>query len=249
MHKQSVKPKVSVVMATYNGENYISHQIESILNDISLSDELVVYDDASTDNTIEIIKSFNDSRIVLQSGRKNLGHVRAFEIGLSHAKNEIIMLSDQDDLWPKGRVKCLIDVFYESDSCLIIASIVNFSESGYEEYLPATLDDSFSGFFDFFWGKASVYGCAMAFKKDLLRLILPIPQIVYSHDHWISICSLCYSQVLLTKYIAVRRRLHKKNLTPRSREISLRTLCYRIFLPFLYLIASYRARLCIKLFK
>ena len=54
---------ISVCMATYNGEKYIQQQIESILNQIGNEDELIISDDMSKDRTLDIVKSFNDSRI------------------------------------------------------------------------------------------------------------------------------------------------------------------------------------------
>lgn len=58
--------KISVCMATYNGEKYIKEQLESILSQIGENDEVIISDDSSTDNTVEIIKAFSDNRIKIQ---------------------------------------------------------------------------------------------------------------------------------------------------------------------------------------
>lgn len=63
--------KISVCMATYNGEKYIKEQIDSILCQLSENDELIISDDRSKDRTIDIIKSYNDSRIKLYIHEKD----------------------------------------------------------------------------------------------------------------------------------------------------------------------------------
>ena len=62
--------KISVCMATYNGEKYIKEQLESILSQIGEHDEVIISDDSSTDNTVEIINSFNDCRIKIYKNTK-----------------------------------------------------------------------------------------------------------------------------------------------------------------------------------
>ena len=56
---------ISVCISTYNGEQFIFKQLDSILSQIGLNDEVIISDDGSKDNTINIIKSFNDKRIKL----------------------------------------------------------------------------------------------------------------------------------------------------------------------------------------
>ena len=81
---------ISVCMASYNGEKFIKRQIISILSQLSKKDELIIIDDASTDNTISIIKKINDNRIKLSVNEKNIGPVNTFNKALNSAKNELI---------------------------------------------------------------------------------------------------------------------------------------------------------------
>lgn len=96
---------VSVCLATYNGEKYIRQQIESILPQLSAADEIVVSDDESTDQTVPILESFNDSRIHIYIHKRRNEKVvwdyatHNFENALSHAKGDYIFLSDQDDVF------------------------------------------------------------------------------------------------------------------------------------------------------
>ena len=62
--------RVSVAMATFNGEKYIKNQIDSILINLKENDELIISDDGSNDNTLNIIKEYNDYRIIIFDGPK-----------------------------------------------------------------------------------------------------------------------------------------------------------------------------------
>ena len=74
---------ISVCMATYNGEKYIKEQIESILSQIGSHDELIISDDMSSDETVDVIKSIDDRRIKLYYHQENHGFVKNFENALS----------------------------------------------------------------------------------------------------------------------------------------------------------------------
>ena len=117
--------KISVCIATYNGEKYIRDQLESILSQLDFCDEIVVSDDHSSDKTIAIIKSFNDDRIrvIYNSGQK--GYTSNFENALKHAKGEYIFLSDQDDIWLKGKVDKCMEYLQDYDFVVSDAVIVN----------------------------------------------------------------------------------------------------------------------------
>ena len=101
------RPRLSVAMATYNGAQFINEQIRSILPQLGDHDELVIVDDASSDNTVELVGAFADSRIVLARNEVNRGYVRTFERALALARGEVILLSDQDDEWFPGRVEAM----------------------------------------------------------------------------------------------------------------------------------------------
>ena len=98
---------ISVCMATHNGGKYIKEQIDSILVQISNEDELIISDDSSTDDTVEIIKKIKDKRIKLFENNKFFSPNLNFENALLHSKGDIIFLSDQDDIWKKDKVKIM----------------------------------------------------------------------------------------------------------------------------------------------
>ena len=81
---------ITVCIATFNGEKYIREQLNSILFQLSLQDEVIVSDDGSTDNTISIIKSFNDNRIKIIDGVHRHSPTLNFENALKEAKGDYI---------------------------------------------------------------------------------------------------------------------------------------------------------------
>lgn len=99
---------VSVAMATYNGAEFVTEQIASILPQLAPGDEIVIVDDASTDDTLEVISRIDDPRIRLVRNEVNLGYVHTFERALATTRGEVIFLSDQDDEWFPERVSQML---------------------------------------------------------------------------------------------------------------------------------------------
>ena len=104
---------VSVCMATHNGGKFVREQICSILAQLSADDELVITDDCSTDDTIQIISDIGDSRIDLWRSPIHLGHVGAFTNSMQRAGGEIVLLADQDDIWLPHRVELFRAAFHD----------------------------------------------------------------------------------------------------------------------------------------
>ena len=109
---------ITVCIATFNGEKYIREQLNSILFQLSLQDEVIVSDDGSTDNTISIIKSFNDNRIKIIDGVHRHSPTLNFEKALKEAKGDYIFLADQDDVWKDDKVKICLKWLQHYD-CII----------------------------------------------------------------------------------------------------------------------------------
>lgn len=90
--------KITVLMSVYNGEKYLSEAVESILNQTFKDFEFLIINDASTDNTRKILKSYKDSRIKIITNKKNLGLTKSLNKGLEIAKGEYIARQDADDI-------------------------------------------------------------------------------------------------------------------------------------------------------
>ena len=116
---------ISICMATYNGEKYIKEQIDSILPQLSKNDEIIISDDSSTDDTLSIIRSFNDHRIKIFSGCNFHSPISNFENALKYAKGDYIFLSDQDDVWLENKVERMMEALKQYSLVVSDCYVVN----------------------------------------------------------------------------------------------------------------------------
>lgn len=188
---------ITVCMATHNGEKYIIEQLNSILSQLSDKDEVIISDDGSTDQTVSLIQSFQDSRIHLYSytqtenykGKHLSSYYYAtanFYNALLKAKGDVIFLSDQDDIWADNKVeKSLYYLeFYDivSSNFSIIDSDGKLIES---TFWKGDLFDNLNQIK--LWKYLPFRGCCLAFKKEVLLNAMPFPEHLFLHDCWIGL--------------------------------------------------------------
>ncbi len=179
--------RISVAMAVYNGEKYLSAQLDSILPQLGGRDEVVISDDGSTDGTIALIESYmkKDGRILLRRG-PGRGIKQNIANAIAHTKGEFIFLADQDDVWMPDKVRRVLDVFRKERCHLVVhdcivtgadlKTVIYPSYFAYRGYGAGMLRN--------IW-KNKFIGCCMAFHKSLTPYILPIPDDIQMHDQWI----------------------------------------------------------------
>ena len=224
--------KISVCMATYNGSKFISKQIESILFQLKDGDELIIVDDCSSDNTQQLIENINDSRILFKKNKENRGEIYTFNRSLMLSKNEIIFLSDQDDIWLPNRVKSMTEALLSSDASLLTSNFSWIDKNDIPVDIPfdgvKSLDSKrhFKNITDIFLGKTNYFGCAMIFKKSFLEIITPIPSFVESHDLWIALASNINKSNVHMQDKTFLKRKHDDNATE---TISRRPLIKKLF--------------------
>jgi rhamnosyltransferase len=127
--------KVLVILATYNGEKYVKEQIHSILNQIDVDVSLIVYDDKSDDNTLNIINAFSDARIKVVQNKVNSGSsAKNFIRALLNLESNFIKgfnyisLSDQDDIWLDSKLIKAITTMQIDDSSLYASNLIIWDE-------------------------------------------------------------------------------------------------------------------------
>ncbi|MCM3023154.1 glycosyltransferase family 2 protein [Heyndrickxia ginsengihumi] len=108
------KPLVSVVIPTYNRGHLIETTINSVLNQTYKNFELIVVDDASTDNTESIVNSINDERIRYIRLDKNTKGKRPRNVGINLSKGEYIAFLDSDDLWLPRKLEKQLEFIYST---------------------------------------------------------------------------------------------------------------------------------------
>ena len=117
--------KVSVITPTHNCSKFIEATIRSVLCQTIQDFEIIVIDDCSNDNTVEIIRSLNDSRIKIFINDKNMGSAFSRNVGLRHASGTYIAFLDGDDLWFPEKLEKQIS-FMEKNN-------YSFTYTNYEE--------------------------------------------------------------------------------------------------------------------
>ena len=114
---------ISVIMSNYNTpEEYLREAIESILNQTYKNFEFIIIDDCSTDNSLEIIKSYNDERIVLIENEENIGLTKSINKGLAVAKGEYIARMDADDVSLPQRFEKQINYMNDHTELIVCGS-------------------------------------------------------------------------------------------------------------------------------
>lgn len=213
--------KVSVAMATYNGDKFIKEQVDSILSQLGPNDEIVVSDDRSTDNTIQILKGYNDSRIKIHTNRGK-GIISNFENAIYYCENDIIFLCDQDDVWLPNKVQVIKDYFKEHKDVNLILSDCYVTDGN----LKVT-NESFFQIRNSKKGilrniiKNSYLGCAMVFRKELKQVILPMPENTPMHDMWIGVLAEMTGNVLLVNDRLFYYRRHDFNATKINKKLDI----------------------------
>jgi glycosyltransferase involved in cell wall biosynthesis len=217
-----VNEPISVVMAVFNGRKFLSEQVQSVLSQLKGDDELIIVDDASTDGGIASLESLPTQNVRFFTNPQNTGVLRTFERGLSLASHGIVFLSDQDDIWLPGKRAAFVEAFERDPAvCLVISDAEVIDEEG--KVIAASFMAKRGGFdgslFGTLW-RSRYLGCAMAVRRRVLEVALPIPRLVPMHDMWLGVIGTATGRVayLPTPYLRYRR--HGNNLS-RGRSSSL----------------------------
>lgn len=202
--------KISVCIATYNGEKYIKQQLDSILPQLGAEDEIIISDNGSVDNTINIIKSINDDRIIIIKDPDIKSATLNFENALKKATGDYIFLSDQDDVWKENKVAtcmkwlkhydCVISDAEMTDANL---KVINCSYFKAHKSKRGRLYNTLI--------KNGYMGCCMAFTHRVLEASLPFPKDIPLHDIWIgNVAAYMYSVKFINDKLLLFR-CHDKN--------------------------------------
>ena len=182
---------VDILVATYNGEKYISEQINSLLCQTYNNIRIIISDDKSKDGTVDILKEYQkkDSRVELFVQPKNLGYNNNFEFLLTKSKSEYIAFCDQDDIWYEDKVERLFKKLIESDVDLVYCDAKQVNEIG------EVIKESYFKYknLPFVRGKNKkealvrhiALGCAQLFTKEVKEKIIPFNNNVVAHD-WLT---------------------------------------------------------------
>lgn len=205
---------VSIAMCTYNGEEFLRQQLDSLLAQTHRPLEIVICDDLSTDSTWEILNEYAQSYnfITIFRNKKNLGYVKNFETALGHCNGDYIALCDQDDVWLPEKISTQL------------ASIGNYSLT---YSAPSFIDKNGNPNPTVIFKVNRLSGrCPLAllfntcvtghltlFKKEILNDALPFPDCMPAHDRWIPFIAAASGGIQATDNILSLYRIHGKNIS------------------------------------
>ena len=208
--------KLSIAMATYNGAKYLQEQLDSFVAQTRQPDELVVCDDCSIDNTVEILQEFQEKApfaVHIHSNETNLGYIKNFEKALSLCAGDIIFLSDQDDIWLEDKLSLVEEVFNNEPETMLVINDYFVSDEECKKQLFSKISNAKSLGFSEDW---FIAGCATALRSEFLKFALPIPQPIHGHDSWINnLAIFSATRTILHRPLQLYRR-HSSNTTANS---------------------------------
>jgi len=207
--------KISVCMATHNGEKYIKRQLDSILIQLTQDDEVVISDDSSSDRTLDIIKGFSDYRIRLYENNTFSSPIFNIENALKKASGEIIVLSDQDDVWLNKKIAVIKREFTGASAgiklIVLDGHIVDEHETVMHESIFERINSG-EGLLKNIYNNTYM-GCCMAFSRDLLEIALPFPRDIPMHDMWLGLLAELFGKVKFVREKTIMYRRHAESVT------------------------------------
>jgi hypothetical protein len=227
---RSTHAPIEVVLCTFNGEEYIREQVDSILRQRLRPARLSIYDDASTDRTRECIAEIMRANIsgvdmVLHVNQVNLGYVKNFEHGIRNATFKYVALCDQDDIWHEDKLEALLAAF-DDETGLV------FSNALLVDAHAASLHHTLWGVIrltrkrqsafrnpgearDLLLQQNYVTGAALMMRKELATLLPPFP-VATAHDYWIAVVSCELSRLKPVDRVLYKYRQHSRNVIGQS---------------------------------
>lgn len=204
--------KVSVVVATYNGERHLEQQLDSILKQTALPDECVVSDDGSTDQTITILRRFAEEApfpVVLLMRQAPLGFAHNFASACLKASGDVVILSDQDDSWAPEKIQEIMAYFLENTEKELLIHDISICDG--------ELQPTIRSYFSYLESQGHdpnylVKGCATAIRQSLLRRAYPLPLAGrWTHDCRLhALASMSGTRGIIRKVLC-RYRVHGSN--------------------------------------
>lgn len=205
--------RISIAMTTYNGADYLLEQLESLRTQSLMADEVIIVDDCSTDNTVELlnmyIQKYHLDNWVLIKNSSNIGWRKNFRKALQETTGDIVFLCDQDDIWNKDKILLMVKEFHKSPSIELLASnyeILDFGRNDKIKIRDVELDNGAIVPFSLKNKSISVMrpGCTFAVKRELIVLLEKYDIDRFGHDN------ILWNLAMIrgTLYLYLKRLIH-----------------------------------------
>jgi glycosyltransferase involved in cell wall biosynthesis len=207
-------PLVSIAMATFNGEEYLIQQLDTLVAQSYQNLEIVVSDDGSTDNTLSILELYAKkySNFFVHKNEVLHGVKRNFENALEHCKGTYIAFSDQDDLWMLDKIEKQVNAI--GDYAAIYHNSLFIDKNG--NSLHKSLGQSVNSYSGFDARSFLLFNCvsghALLFHRKMLEIAIPFPDARY-HDWWLAFRAADNGGIKYLNETLVHYRQHNKSQT------------------------------------
>lgn len=214
-------------MSTYNGEKYLSEQLDSLIAQTHANWTLLIRDDGSTDTTLSIIKQYSikDLRIIFfQDNLGNLHVAKSFSVLMGEAlkRNEpYVFFCDQDDIWLPHKIEATIKKINELELNTNSTPILVHTDLRVVDNTLNTLHASYLRFEHLTRNPNNplktllinnyVTGCTIGMNRSLLKLTTPIPDDAYMHDWWCALCAATNGKIGFITEPTILYRQHAHN--------------------------------------
>jgi glycosyltransferase involved in cell wall biosynthesis len=213
-HSMTDKPLVSIALCTYNGERFLREQLDSIVNQTYSPLEVIIVDDCSTDNTLQLITTYAERYDFIKIFRnaENLGYVRNFEKALLLCNGELISLCDQDDIWLSDKIQRQVEA--------IGSNLMIYHNSEFVDVSGNSLNKRMSDVVNLYRGDDPksfllfncISGHSVLLKRELRDELIPFPSGNF-HDWWIGYVATNLGSIDFLDDCLVKYRQHQQNST------------------------------------
>lgn len=200
---------ISVAMAVCNGEKFIEQQLNSIIHNLSKDDEIIISYNSSDDATLEMIEeAAHQLPIIKVYSCEEKGIIANYENAIARCKNEYIFLADQDDVWTDDKVEKVMACFEKEHAILVMHDSQYTDDDLNEQDMTLFKDREIKKGYVHNLTNNCYDGCCLAFHKDLVKMILPIPRSISMHDQWIGLIAEKIGNVAFCQEKLLQHRRH-----------------------------------------
>jgi glycosyltransferase involved in cell wall biosynthesis len=232
---------VDILLATYEGEEYITEQLDTLLAQTHRNLRIFVGDDASRDTTPDIVNDFakrHPQKIFFHQYLDNVGRILNFSRIAGYSDADYVMLSDQDDVWHPQKVEKTLkkmkemDATYGKKTPLLVHTdskvIGSDGREIYPSYREYSAFEPTAGSLSHTLSQKQVIGCTVMLNRALVNLAFPIPSEAYMHDHWINLVASAFGKVGWVPDATVSYRQHGESWSGAVKRIGYRDV-YSLF--------------------
>lgn len=222
--------KISLLMATYNGEKYIVEQLKSIYNQTVNPDEVLIADDVSNDKTVKLIKNFIEQHSLknwkLMINSSNKGYKKNFYDLIQQATGDVIFLSDQDDVWEKNKIELMTKELKKNKRIKSINATVKYVDSKLNPLEVKLKPDFYNENLLYYKGNLEYLtdiplssiivanitpGCAMCFSNDIKEEFLETYDFNLPHDWHLNLLAAIHGGCFFMNEVLIKYRIHGNN--------------------------------------